>query len=70
MQMIPGSKGHTFHARMKRYNLLESAKDEKVVRIEWISNVFRIAGAQSVEQSVGIMESKYLLTPISLRFQC
>ena len=29
-------------------------KHEKVARIGRISNVFRIAGAQSVEQSVGI----------------
>ena len=30
-----------------------------------ISNVFRIAGAQSAEQSVGIMGATYLLTPTS-----
>ena len=44
--MIPGAKGHTFHARMKRMTL-GPAKHEKVARIGRISNVFRIAGAQS-----------------------
>ena len=45
---------------------LGPAKHEKVARKGRISNVFRIAGAQSAEQSVGIMGSKYLLTPTSL----
>ena len=62
--MIPGSKGHTFHASMKS-TTLEPVKHEKVARIGRISNVFRIVGAQSAEQSVGIMGAKYLLTPTS-----
>ena len=40
---------------------LGPAKHEKGARIGRISNVFRIVGAQSAEQSVGIMGSKYLL---------
>ena len=44
---------------------LGPAKQTKVARIGRISYVFRIAGAQSAEQSVGIMGSKYLLTPTS-----
>ena len=42
---------------------LGPAKHEKVARIGRISNVFRIVGAQSAEQSVGIMGAKYRLTP-------
>ena len=60
--MIPGSKGHTFHARMKKYDF-GTRKQTKVARIGRISNVFSIAGAQSVEQSVGIKGAKYLLPP-------
>ena len=41
---------------------LGPAKHEKVARIGRISNVFRIAGAQSAEQSVGIVGTKYILT--------
>ena len=50
-----------YHASMT----LGPAKHEKVARIGGISNVFRIAGAQSAEQSVGIMEAKYFLTSTS-----
>ena len=57
--MIPGSKGHTFYARMKMYDF-GTRKQTKVARIGRISNVFRIAGAQSAEQSVGIKGAKYL----------
>ena len=39
---------------------LGPAKHEKVARIGRISNVFRIAGAQSAEQSVGIVGTKYI----------
>ena len=48
--MIPGSKGHAFHACMKKHDF-ETAKHEKEARVGRISNVFRIAGAQSAEQS-------------------
>jgi len=34
--------------------MLGPAKHEKVARIGRISNVFRIVGAQSAEQSIGI----------------
>ncbi|HAX53618.1 MAG TPA: hypothetical protein DCX82_17085, partial [Lachnospiraceae bacterium] len=34
---------------------------EKVARVGWISNVFRIAGSQSAEQSVGIRGQKVML---------
>jgi len=44
--MIPGSKGHAFHACMKK-QMLGPAKHEKVARIGRISNVFRVVGAQS-----------------------
>ena len=44
--MILGSKGHTFHARMKKYDF-GTRKQTKVARIGRISFVFRIAGAQS-----------------------
>jgi hypothetical protein len=47
---------------------LEPIKHEKVARIGRISNVFRIAGAQSAEQSVGIRGEKYLLTPTSYEY--
>ena len=57
--MIPGSKGHTFHACMKKYDF-GTRKQKKVARIGRISNVFRIAGAQSAEQSVGIVGTKYI----------
>ena len=40
---------------------LGPAKHEKVARKGRISNVFRIAGAQSAKQSVGIRESKDIL---------
>ena len=43
LNMIPGSKGHAVHASMT----LGPVKHEKVARIGRISNVFRIAGAQS-----------------------
>ena len=39
---------------------LGPAKHEKVARTGRISNVFRIVGAQSAEQSVGIKGAKYL----------
>ena len=55
--MIQGSEGHIFHACMKNMTL-GPAKHEKAARKGRISNVFRIAGARSAEQSVGIMGSK------------
>ena len=51
--MIPGSKGHTFHACMKKYDF-GTRKQTKLARIGRIANVFRIAEAQSAEKSVGI----------------
>ena len=55
--MIPGPKGHVFHACMKS-RTLGPAKHEKVDRSGRISNVFRITRARSVEQSVGIWGQK------------
>ena len=51
--MIQGSEGHIFHACMKNMTL-GPAKHEKAARKGRISNVFRIAGARSAEQSVCI----------------
>ena len=50
--MILGSKGHVFHACMKKHDFVTRKKHEKVARIGHISNVFRIVGAHRAEQSV------------------
>ena len=52
--MIPGSKGYMFYASMT----FGPVKHEKVDRIGRISKVFRIVGAHSAWQSVGIMGQK------------
>ena len=58
--MIPGSKGHVFHARMKKHDFgTRKTRESSPNRADF--ECFRIAGVQSAEQFVGIMGSKYLL---------
>ena len=60
--LIPGVPRSYVYAGIKSMTL-EPAKHEKIARLSRISNVFRIAGAQSAEQSVSIKVEKYLSSP-------
>ncbi len=50
-EMMSGAKGHAFHVFMKKHDI-KTRKNMRKQADRRISNVFRIAGAQSTERSI------------------